>query len=462
MKVNQLNKTISNDYSPGNNRKVRQCMKRFTIFFLLTLTFSVFAHEWKEQTSGTKRDLLSISAVSNNVAWISGKHGTILRTTNQGTTWQAVGGGTVLDTMDIMNIFAIDSSRALCSASPVTDSINKKTTAYIFKTNNGGKTWTKVFTQTGGLINGIFMIDSSRGVACGNPVGGIWSIWRTTNGGASWDSAGIHIPKALSADSGWNNSVWGDSLSKMIAFGTHDSTLYVSIDSGKTWTAKAVKGMKDISAIFFSNNNGLLGGENMHKTTDKGNSWRLLNTSGTGIITGVIVHENWDSFMTRLGTKSAPDNHVYSAQNFGDSTWHVAFTAPDTASYLYLSQARNGQGNAWAVRQRGGITFGQHSHTESLSAESNSALPRSYSLSQNYPNPFNPSTTIHFTIPEAKPVSIKVYDVLGSEVAVLLNEFVNAGSYSVQFNAGSLPSGVYIYRIQAGKFSESRKLMLLK
>ncbi|HEX2869341.1 MAG TPA: T9SS type A sorting domain-containing protein [Ignavibacteriales bacterium] len=439
-------------------------MKRFTIFFFLALSFSVFAHEWKEQTSGTKKDLLSISSVTNKIAWISGMHGIVLRTVDEGNTWQSVGGGTVLDTMDILNIFAIDSSRALCSASPLTDTINKKTTAYIFKTNNGGKTWTKVFTQTGSLINGIFMIDSSMGVACGNPVNGKWSIWKTTDGGASWDTTGIKIPKAAASDSGWNNSVWGDSLSKMIAFGTNDSTLYVSVDSGKTWTAKPTKSMKDISAIFFSNDNGLLGGDSLLRTTDKGNTWRTLNASGTGLITGIIVHENWDSFMTRLGTKAAPDNHIYTSQNFGDSTWNVAYTAPDTNAYLYLTQARNGEGNAWAVRKGGGITYGQHSSSESsTSGVSNSSTqPLSYSLSQNYPNPFNPSTTIRFSIPEARLVSIKVYDVMGKEVTVLMNEVRNPGSYSVQFNASNLPSGIYIYRIQAGAFTESRKLVLLK
>jgi hypothetical protein len=236
-------------------------MKRFFIFFFLVLTLSISAHEWKEQASGTKRDLLSISAVTNKIAWISGRHGTVLLTANEGKTWRSVGGGSVLDTMDIMNIFALDSLTAFCSASPLTDTLYKITTAYIFKTNDGGITWNKVFTQSGGAINGIFMFDLSRGVACGNPVNGRWSIWSTTNGGSTWDSTKIKIPKAAASDSGWNNSVWGDTTSHIVAFGTNDSLLYVSTDSGKTWTARTTKGLKDIKAIYFSRNNGLVAGE---------------------------------------------------------------------------------------------------------------------------------------------------------------------------------------------------------
>ena len=83
-------------------------------------------------------------------------------------------------------------------------------------------------------------------------------------------------------------------------------------------------------------------------------------------------------------------------------------------------------------------------------------------LNQNYPNPFNPNTTIKYSIPKAGIVSLKVFDVLGKEVAELVNETKSAGSYSVNFNAVNLPSGVYFYCLRAGSFSETRKLLLLK
>lgn len=86
----------------------------------------------------------------------------------------------------------------------------------------------------------------------------------------------------------------------------------------------------------------------------------------------------------------------------------------------------------------------------------------SYSLSQNYPNPFNPSTTINFTLSKAGKTSIKVYDVLGRERAVLLDAVKEAGSHFVNFDASSLAGGIYFYKIQSGDYSETRKMMLIK
>ncbi len=83
-------------------------------------------------------------------------------------------------------------------------------------------------------------------------------------------------------------------------------------------------------------------------------------------------------------------------------------------------------------------------------------------LEQNYPNPFNPNTTIKYSIPNAGIVSVKVFDVLGKEVAELVNEIKSAGSYSVDFNASNLPSGVYFYCLKSGGFVESKKLILIK
>ncbi len=87
---------------------------------------------------------------------------------------------------------------------------------------------------------------------------------------------------------------------------------------------------------------------------------------------------------------------------------------------------------------------------------------KKYRLSQNYPNPFNPTTTIKYSVPKLSFVTIKIYDVLGSEVAVIVNEENLAGFYDVDFNAANLPSGVYFYRIQAGDFIQTKKMLLLK
>ena len=98
-----------------------------------------------------------------------------------------------------------------------------------------------------------------------------------------------------------------------------------------------------------------------------------------------------------------------------------------------------------------------------LSSRDNAiARAESYRLEQNYPNPFNPTTNITYVLPKAENVSLKVYDVLGREVATLVNEVKPAGAYTVPFNASSLASGVYFYKLQAGSFVQTKKMMLVK
>ncbi|MCX6120121.1 MAG: T9SS type A sorting domain-containing protein [Ignavibacteriales bacterium] len=92
----------------------------------------------------------------------------------------------------------------------------------------------------------------------------------------------------------------------------------------------------------------------------------------------------------------------------------------------------------------------------------NSLRPDVFRLNQNFPNPFNPTTMISFDLPFQTSVSIKVYNLIGQEVATILNENMDAGSYSKIWNAASIPSGVYLYRLQAGTFTETKKLVLLK
>ena len=89
-------------------------------------------------------------------------------------------------------------------------------------------------------------------------------------------------------------------------------------------------------------------------------------------------------------------------------------------------------------------------------------VPTTYSLSQNFPNPFNPSTTINFTIPNSEFVTLKIYNILGSEVATLVNESLASGSYRFNFDAQYLSSGVYLYELNAGNFREIKKMNLLK
>ncbi len=135
-----------------------------------------------------------------------------------------------------------------------------------------------------------------------------------------------------------------------------------------------------------------------------------------------------------------------------------------THSYSYTDKGLRPGKYRYRLKQ---IDFdGNYEYSKEVEAEVTG--PVEFSLKQNYPNPFNPVTTIKYSIPDTKtsserfPVVLKVYDILGNEAAVLVNEQKPAGNYEVKFDGSSLPSGVYIYRLTSGKYSKTRKLMLLK
>ncbi|MBK9099521.1 MAG: T9SS type A sorting domain-containing protein [bacterium] len=101
-----------------------------------------------------------------------------------------------------------------------------------------------------------------------------------------------------------------------------------------------------------------------------------------------------------------------------------------------------------------------------LSVDDSGIFPNEFSLSQNFPNPFNPSTVISYQLPVAGNVTLKVYDVLGNEIATLVNEEKQAGTYEVEFNPSSSikspVSGIYFYRLKSGNYIETKKMVLLR
>jgi hypothetical protein len=104
----------------------------------------------------------------------------------------------------------------------------------------------------------------------------------------------------------------------------------------------------------------------------------------------------------------------------------------------------------------------QGTGTGATAIEPASEMPKAFALLQNYPNPFNPSTTIKLELPKSSVVRLSVFDILGREVSVLVNERRDAGAYEVKFDGSNLASGVYFYRLQAGSFVQTRKLLLLR
>jgi hypothetical protein len=116
---------------------------------------------------------------------------------------------------------------------------------------------------------------------------------------------------------------------------------------------------------------------------------------------------------------------------------------------------------AYAGANYAGVYFDREDWVSSVNL-SDSKTPESYSLYQNYPNPFNPATTIKYSIPTESFVNIKVYNLIGQQVAELVNEQQQTGNYQVSFDANNLPSGIYFYSIKAGNFAETKKMLLVK
>jgi len=132
----------------------------------------------------------------------------------------------------------------------------------------------------------------------------------------------------------------------------------------------------------------------------------------------------------------------------------------DTIPGSFVQGATNGPSLAQHMFTR--ITISKDSITIGINNISNE-IPDAYNLFQNYPNPFNPNTKIRFELPNASNVTLKVYNVRGQLVEVLVNnEIVTAGLKEVEFNATNLASGIYFYTIQAGDFKATKKMMLLK
>jgi len=409
------------------------------IFYVVMLfLFAIQAPDaqWSEQTSNVTSVLYSVSAFNNNNVWICGASGVVLRTTNAGANWVSV---TPNAALNFYTIWALDANIALVAGAT--------SDAFVYETTNGGANWSQVFNQTGGFIDGIGeRVDSLELLLVGNPVGGRWTVWRSRDMGFDWDSSNFYLPQT-GTETGFRNSfflhtMWGG------WFGTNNSRIYRR--GNTTFTPQPLPGMINSEAVWFNDMfTGMVGGDSlMAATTNAGTNWTPITAPGTGTILGIAGSGgNW--WYVR-------GNSIYRSSNDGTS-WSNDYTAP-AGTYNHISISRSG-GSMWAVRTNGGISTSLG--LTGISPGYN-AMPLDFVLLQNYPNPFNPATSIEFVLPKSGHVKLAVFDVLGKEVKTLVNEFRDAGTYKVDFNASNLASGVYFYRIEAANFTEARKMVLVK
>ena len=143
--------------------------------------------------------------------------------------------------------------------------------------------------------------------------------------------------------------------------------------------------------------------------------------------------------------------------DLGDGTYQASVTSPETEGADTISAIIISADDTVSVHSKAVITY-----IAPTSARDNYPSAGSYFLYQNYPEPFNPSTTIQYRVPEVSFVTLKVYDVIGNEIATLVNQEKQKGSYKLEFNAASLPSGVYFYQLKAGSYLNTKKMILLR
>jgi Ice-binding-like/Secretion system C-terminal sorting domain len=186
-----------------------------------------------------------------------------------------------------------------------------------------------------------------------------------------------------------------------------------------------------------------------------------LTLSGTA--TDIFIFK----MATTLTTGSASSVVLTGGALASNVFWQVGSSATINGLFkgniLALTAITQNSGASTSTRALARNSFVTVSGVSGLSRDLQTLItPETFALTQNYPNPFNPSTVFSFSLPAKSLVSLKVYDVLGREVSVVLSQEMPAGNYSKQWNAAALPSGVYFYRLEAGSFAETKKLLLLK
>ncbi len=186
------------------------------------------------------------------------------------------------------------------------------------------------------------------------------------------------------------------------------------------------------------------------RCTNDGSSWVAVNSGLTDTLVKALAMSGPNLF---AGTDSGG---VFLSTNFGNSWAPVS----SGLTNLVIHSLAIGGASLFAATDNG-VWIRPLSEMTGVKLGMNE-IPEMYSLTQNYPNPFNPSTTISFDLPSRSYVTLKVFDIIGREVSTIVSGEFQAGSYTRQWNAAKMASGVYFYRLTAGNFVNTKKLLLLK
>ncbi len=388
----------------------------------------------------------------------------VYRSTDNGTTWSAINAGLTTPTGRPRSVFAL----AAVGSTLIASADNG-----LYRSTNNGTNWTRI---TSGLPEISRNLKFAPVVTAGNTLIGYSSdrgIYRSTDEGQTWTQSNTGLPSGFTLRA---FAVSGTRVFAAVSISTgenRDRSVWTSTDGGQTWSPTALNQSGfSAYALAASGNTVWVGGigfpRGFLRSTDNGATWTPLNLTGSTLPTSTDnVNSLAISGSTLLAFGGGPPTAFVSTNN-GDSWIRTMSGLPESNASTLLGNAgkvaflgttaylayRFDDFNGGGVWQR----LANQLSVRQVAAE----RPADFALEQNYPNPFNPTTVIAYQLPVASEVSLKVYDMLGRQVATLVNQRQVAGRYQASFNAAGLSSGVYFYRLQASSFTKTMKMMLVK
>jgi photosystem II stability/assembly factor-like uncharacterized protein len=436
---------------------------------------------WIAQLKVSSAYLYGVSFIDANTGWIASESGVIHKTTNGGNTWEFQ---LPEEFYTLRAIYFYDAN----IGAAVGD------LGYIIKTTNGGQNWVQYSRDINQNLSAVFFVNPNTGWAVGGNGMGVGTILKTSNGGDNWVNQNSGVDEYLA-------SVFFTDASTGMIVGSNGIILRTT-NGGINWIPQPSGTNEHILGLTFANSNtGVAVGFNSKilRTTNGGNNW-LSQTSG--IIRdlekvsfpdpnlgwavgdrGVILRYTGPAPLApqnlqvqiqtpgkvQLSWNEPSDNEqgfVLERKDFIDTNWTIIDSFPANSvqcidsnllprEYFWRIYSYNASGNSGYSNIVSTLITG--------AINGNGAIPVEYALHQNFPNPFNPVTKISYDLHESGKVNLKIYDLSGKEaVSLINNEVQSAGYYTVIFNAKNLASGVYFYRLTAGDFVSTKKLMLIK
>jgi photosystem II stability/assembly factor-like uncharacterized protein len=437
-------------------KRKNQEMKKLIVILSLLIIYSadIISQEyWIKLPSPTTRWLTKCSLVDTLYGWAAGDSGTIIRTSNGGVNWSVQNSGILAYHID--DIFFLNRNLGWALAN---DYLFNGT--FVLKTTNGGNTWTTSrFPDTAAVVGNVYFIDSLNGFVSGFS----GKIFKTTNSGGNWSECTIDtafcpylylFPK--------NKIKFLNSQTGFAAGGHMDlqGILWKTTNAGLHWFTYCVapEPLFDIKAIsgnrVISTGGDFEYGASICNSYDGGNNWLYEAT-------GVYGQGTYLAFRTPEELWVPLSFAQTWAVNLDSGNYHTAWLqiqAPESTS-VYA---------AGFVTPTYGLAFGSNGSIMKYNSavigvgNNQNQVPLRSTLHQNYPNPFNPSTVISYDLIKATFVKITIYDLLGKQLNVFIEGYKPAGGHNFKFRDLGLASGVYIYRLEAGDFTESRKMVLIK